>query len=93
MVGNTSFLFLTGNFKGALADECFVVVSMGKNGETLCYKTQDLHRLLKPSTDWQPAEMVFQLPQAKSDSTELAFYIWNKGKQQLLFDNLKFGLY
>ena len=74
-------------------NNCEVVVSINEDGKSVYYKSYDLQKQLKKINKWEKVDLMFQLPQIKSNDYEFAIYLWNRGKTNLGIDDFGFKLF
>ena len=92
--GERTLVFSSYFFKNKkMINNCEIVVSISENGKNVYYKSYDLKKQLKEINKWEKVDLIFQLPQIKSNDYEFAIYIWNSGKNNFGIDDFGFNLF
>lgn len=73
--------------------ETLLVAQIKEDGETLYYNAFDLDSFLKDPGKWQNFNLSFSTPQIQSENLELSIYVWNKGKNELYYDDIDIKIY
>lgn len=84
----SSYFWNNGNLK-----DCELVVSLNDGETSVYYKSYNLRSLLKTQKSWEKLDLLFQLPQVKSEYSEIAIFLWNTGKGELYTDDFGFRIY
>mgnify|MGYP001489199313 CR=1 FL=1 len=71
-----------------IKNELYFVVQLVTNGEVISYQTVDVTTLFEETGKWSKVTCGFDLPMIKSENVEFGFYIWNKGKAEVFYDDL-----
>ncbi len=69
------------------------VCSIVEGDKSTYYNATAIKTVYKNSGRWQTVQLQYFLPAVTSKSYELAWYIWNKGKEALQYDNVKIEVY
>lgn len=72
-----------------IKNELYFVVQLVTNGEVVSYQTVDITTLFEETGKWSKVTCGFDLPMIKSENVEFGFYIWNKGKAEVVYDDLR----
>jgi len=72
-----------------IKNELYFVVQLVTNGEVISYQTVDVTTLFEETGKWSKVTCGFDLPMIKSENVEFGFYIWNKGKAEVVYDDLR----
>jgi hypothetical protein len=73
--------------------EANVVTSIDSVGKSLYYTSFDLKNQVEKSNSWQKVNLLFNLPVISSTPNSTGIYIWNKGKNEILYDSLRVDIY
>jgi len=73
--------------------ETYIVVSIRAIDNTIYYNLFDMNSFNKKPGEWNRFNLSFQLPQVQSDEFELAIYVWNKGRNELFYDDIEVAIY
>lgn len=71
-----------------IKNELYFVVQLVTDGEVVSYQTVDVTTLFEETGKWSKVTCGFDLPMIKSENVEFGFYIWNKGKAEVFYDDL-----
>jgi len=74
-------------------NDCDIVVSIDENSRNTYYKRSNIKNLLSETGKWNKVELLFQLPQIKSEDYEFSIYIWNTGKNNFFTDDFSLKFY
>jgi hypothetical protein len=74
-------------------NEANIVTSVDSTGKNLYYSSFDLKYQMKKNNSWQKINLLFNLPPINSNPNILGVYIWNKGKNEILYDSLRVDIY
>ncbi len=79
-------------YAGKAAKEALLCLSLNANGKDLLFNARDISSCVKPGT-WQPCEFLYAIPKVNSGDFELGLFIWNKGKNNLRYDDFHITIY
>ncbi|NUM49671.1 MAG: hypothetical protein HUU48_01025 [Flavobacteriales bacterium] len=71
-------------------DAHIVLVIKNKNDSTLSWQSKGTSPNFFPLNQWTKLNAAFKIEQELNDDDELVVYIWNRGKTQILVDDLSF---
>ncbi|NQY68298.1 MAG: glycosyltransferase family 39 protein [Flavobacteriales bacterium] len=86
-------LYFSADFLQNGIDEITLVAAVAANKENIFYQAHDLRKLLKEKNEWEHIELLFDLPQVKSEEYEFSLYLWNRSKSQLFMDDFGFRIF
>jgi hypothetical protein len=69
------------------------VCSVVEGDKSTYYYATALKTVYKNNGQWQTVQLQYFLPAIASDNYELGWYIWNKGKETLRYDNVRIEVY
>jgi hypothetical protein len=72
--------------------ELLMCVSLDSKGKNLYFKVQDISAKIQEE-GWQEHTYLYVLPQVREGESELGIFIWNKGKNNLLYDDFQITIY
>jgi len=55
-----------------------MVCSLERQKESLLYQNQSIDSLIEPVKDWQPLEIIFEIPEWLPDDAIIKTYCWNR---------------
>ncbi len=72
--------------------DAFLVVTVASNDSVWTWIAADLNHWIKKINKWQPVYVSAELPLELTGEEHVKVYVWNKGKNNLLIDDLKITL-
>jgi hypothetical protein len=69
--------------------DCLLILSVNSDGQNTYYQSIKLNEKIDESMKWKYIESYFILPEFNGDDMDLSLYLWNTGKINLYYDNLK----
>lgn len=69
--------------------DCLLILSVNSDGQNTYYQSIKLNEKIDESMKWKYIESYFMLPEFNGDDIDLSLYLWNTGKINLYYDNLK----
>ncbi len=70
-----------------------LVAAVSNKDTTVFYQSFGFKDYFKPAPNWQKMEFQFVLPPFSTRDDELKVYLWNPGKEELLYDNWEVTVY
>jgi hypothetical protein len=87
-------VFVTADFLAKTdCNKIELVASVSNKDTTIFYQSFGFKDYFKPAPNWQKMEFQFVLPPFTTPDDELKVYLWNPGKQELLYDNWEVTVY
>lgn len=74
-------------------NEIYLVVQLMNGGEVMDYQSVDVSKLIERKTSWQKIFYSFDLPKTEDSNVEFGFYLWNKGKGKMYYDDIELNFY
>jgi hypothetical protein len=74
-------------------NEANIVTSVDSIGKNLYYSSFDLKNQVEKENTWQRVNLMFNIPKISSSENSLGVYVWNKGKNEILYDSLRVDIY
>ena len=93
ITNKSRILLFSSNFFYETLNDCKIVVSISENGQNTYYKTYNLNDIIQHQKKWEKVDLLFQLPQVKSNDYEFSLFIWNTGKNDLFIDDFGFKIF
>lgn len=70
-----------------------VVASVDYDAKNLYYASFDLKNQIEKDNLWQHVNLMYNISQINSLDNSLGIYIWNKGKNEILYDSVRVDIY
>lgn len=88
-------LLISGRYKHEKElSKCYIVLSINVDGKTnVHYFIRDLKDFLKEKNKWEKAEIKLSIPKVTGKEYAISIYLWNVGKNNLLYDDIEVRLY
>ncbi len=80
------------DFKASMGSKAAIVVTISKEDENLYWEHEFLNLYLIRPSDWNTAYKARKFPAIVDTNTEIAFYVWNPDKDDLVLKNLEITL-
>ncbi len=89
------YLFIRGQILSEIKEfkETYFVVSIKGNESDLYYNLFDLGAYNTSNKDWNNINLSYHLPQIDEEDYKLSIYIWNKGRNELYYDDIEIIVY
>ena len=71
--------------------DALMCVSLTVNGKDLLFRASDLG--VKKTSNWESYTFLYGLPKIESNDYELKVFIWNRGKNNVLYDDFQITIY
>lgn len=81
------------NIKNQNYIDANVVTSIDSIGKNLYYTSFDLKYQIEKNNVWQRVNLMYNIPIIKASENSLGVYIWNKGKNEILYDSVRVDIY
>lgn len=72
--------------------DLLMCVSIDANGENRYFDARDISRKIQ-NEGWQEYTFLYILPQVSDNESELKIFIWNRGKNNVLYDDFQVTIY
>lgn len=72
--------------------DLLMCVSVDANGENRYFDAKDISRKIQ-NEGWQEYTFLYILPQVSDNESELKIFIWNRGKNNVLYDDFQVTIY
>lgn len=72
--------------------ELLICVSIELNGKNMYFEAKDISRKIRRE-GWEEYTFLYVLPQVPDTGSELGVFIWNKGKNNLVYDDFQVTIY
>lgn len=80
------------NAKAPQLKELLICVSIDSNGKNLVFQAVDLASKVSVGS-WSKQEAVFSVPKVTEQNCEMKVFVWNKGKNDFLYDDITISIY
>ncbi len=73
--------------------DCEIICSINEEGKSKYYYSYPLKDIPGNTNEWSSLSLLFYLPAVSSKNYEFALYFWNKGKEQVFYDDITIKIY
>lgn len=89
---NSTLLIKSQIFTNEFLKEFLICAVINKNGKEIVFLANDLSQFIEKGK-WNKNEILFSLPQLKETDLEFSIFIWNKGKNTVIYDDIELTIY
>ncbi|NQY09433.1 MAG: glycosyltransferase family 39 protein [Flavobacteriales bacterium] len=86
-------LYFEGQFYQEGINDIKLVIAIKEDGKKAYYMTKNFKNILKKEAEWEHVDLIFELPQVKSNNYEFALYLWNTSKSKMYIDDFGFEIF